>query len=139
MQHREGTIFYGAELFYWNSITSTSFINSSASKGPPDSHSSERQALGGWPCRRSSLGHLDFLCSCSLCSSHLFLISSASAKSLPFTYFIVPIFGQNLPLISRFPEEISSLSPSVVFFWFYALIIEEGLLVSPRCSLEIWV
>ena len=33
--------------------------------------------------------------------------------------------------ISNFPEEISSLSPSVVFLYFYTLFIEEGLLVSP--------
>ena len=32
-------------------------------------------------------------------SFHLFLISSASTRSLPFLYFIVPIFGQNAPLI----------------------------------------
>ena len=33
-------------------------------------------------------------------SFHLFLVSSASTRSLPFMSFIVPIFGQNVPLIS---------------------------------------
>ena len=33
-------------------------------------------------------------------SFHLFLISSASTRSPPFTSFIVPIFGQNVPLMS---------------------------------------
>ena len=36
--------------------------------------------------------------------------------------------------ISNFLEEISSLSPSVVFLYFFALFIEEGLLVSSCCN-----
>ena len=31
---------------------------------------------------------------------HLFLISCASVKSMPFLYFIVPIFASNIPLVS---------------------------------------
>ena len=38
--------------------------------------------------------------------------------------------------ISDFLEEISSLSHSVVFFYFFALSIEEGLLIFPCYSLE---
>jgi len=38
--------------------------------------------------------------------------------------------------ISDFPKEISSLSPSVVSLYFYALFIEEDLLISLCCSLE---
>ena len=34
--------------------------------------------------------------------------------------------------ISDFLEEISSLSHSVVFLYFFALIAEEGFLISPR-------
>ena len=41
--------------------------------------------------------------------------------------------------ISSLPEESSSLSPSVVFLYFYTLFIEEGLLVSPFYSLEICI
>ena len=33
--------------------------------------------------------------------------------------------------ISNFLEEISSLSPSIVFLYFFALITEEGFLISP--------
>ena len=33
--------------------------------------------------------------------------------------------------ISNFLEEISSLSPSVVFLYLFALIAEEGFLISP--------
>ena len=39
--------------------------------------------------------------------------------------------------ISNFLEEISSLSHSIVFLYFFALIIEEGFLISPCCSLEL--
>ena len=39
--------------------------------------------------------------------------------------------------ISNFLEEISSLSHSVVFLYFFALITEEGFLISPCCSLEL--
>ena len=41
-----------------------------------------------------------FLCSSSVYSYHLFLISSASVRSIPFLSFIVPIFAWNVPLVS---------------------------------------
>ena len=41
--------------------------------------------------------------------------------------------------ISNFLEEISSLSHSVVFFSFFALIAEEGFLISPCYSLELCI
>ena len=41
--------------------------------------------------------------------------------------------------ISSFPEEISSLSCSVVFLYFFALITEEGLPVSPCYCLELCI
>ena len=40
---------------------------------------------------------------------------------------------------SDFLEEISSLSPSVVFLYFFALIAEEGFLVSLCCSLQLGI
>ena len=39
--------------------------------------------------------------------------------------------------ICNFLEEISSLSHSIVFLYFFALITEEGFLISPCCSLEL--
>ena len=39
--------------------------------------------------------------------------------------------------ISNFFEEISSLSRSIVFLYFFALIAEEGFLISPCYSLEL--
>ena len=41
--------------------------------------------------------------------------------------------------ISNFLEEISSLSHSVVFLYFFSLIAEEGFLISPCFSLELCI
>ena len=41
--------------------------------------------------------------------------------------------------ISNFLEEISSLSHSIVFLYFFALITEEGFLLSPCRSLELYI
>ena len=41
--------------------------------------------------------------------------------------------------ISNFLEEISSLSNSIVFLYFFALITEEGFLISPCYSLELCI
>ena len=46
---------------------------------------------GSWRC---------FLYSYSVYSCHLFLISSASVRSIPFLSFIVPIFAWHVPLVS---------------------------------------
>ena len=41
--------------------------------------------------------------------------------------------------ISDFVEEISGLSHSIVFLYFFALITEEGFLISPSYSLELCI
>ena len=41
--------------------------------------------------------------------------------------------------ISNFIEEIASLSHSIVFLYFFALITEEGFLISPCYSLELYI
>ena len=41
--------------------------------------------------------------------------------------------------ISNFLEEISRLSPFIVFLYFFALITEEGFLISPCYSLELCI
>ena len=77
-----------------------------------------------------------FLYISSVYSCHLFLISSASARPLPFLSFIVSVFAWNF---SKFLKEISSLSHSVVFLYFFVLITEEGFLISPCYSLELCI
>ena len=84
-----------------------------------------------------SLG--SFLYSFSVYSCHLFLISSASVRSIPFLSFIVAIFAWNVSLVSNFLKEISSLSHSLIFLYFFALITEEGFLISPCYSLELCI
>ena len=44
---------------------------------------------------------MPFLHSSSLYCSHLFLISSASVRSLPFLFFFVPILAWNFPVMSQ--------------------------------------
>ena len=57
-----------------------------------------------------------FLYSSSVYSCHLFLISSASVRSIPFLCFMVPVFTWNVTLVSlNFPKEISSLTHSIIF------------------------
>ena len=81
-----------------------------------------------------------FLYSSFMYSCHLFLISSASVRSITFLSFIEPIFAWNNSLgISNFLKEISSLSHSIIFLYFFALITEEGFLISPCYSLELCI
>ena len=77
----------------------------------------------------------------------LFLISSVSVRSIPFLSFSV-LYWAHLCMkcslgISNFLEEIYSLFYSllysVVFLYFFALITEEGFLISPCYSLELCI
>ena len=72
-------------------------------------------------------------------SCHLFLISSASVRSITFLPFIVPIFSWNVPLVSLIFLKRSSLSHSIVFLYFFALITGEGFLISPFYSFELCI
>ena len=56
-----------------------------------------------------------FLHSSSVYSCHLLLISSASVNSIPFLFFIVPIFAQNVPLVSLIFLKRSLVFPSLLF------------------------
>ena len=56
-------------------------------------------ALGKWSHHRDYLGQEGLLYSSSIYSYHLFLISSASVRSMPFLSFIVPILGWNVPFV----------------------------------------
>ena len=97
-------------------------------------------ALGEWSHHHAYLAHENlFLDSPSVYSCHL-LISSASVRSLPFLSFIEPIFAWKVSLgISNFLEEISSLSHSIVFLYFFALITSEEFLSSLCYSLELCI
>ena len=67
----------------------------------------------------------------SVYSFHLFLISSASVRSLSFLSLYCSHRCMRYSLgISNFLEEISRLSHSVLFLYFFALIAEESFLIS---------
>ena len=67
--------------------------------------------------------------SSSVYSCHLFLISSASVRSMPFLSFIKPIFAWGVPLVSLiFLKRSLVFFSFVVFLYFFALISEEGFL-----------
>ena len=56
-----------------------------------------------------------FLYSFSVCSYHLFLISSASVRSIPFLSFIEPIFVWDVPLVSLIFLKRSLVFPILLF------------------------
>ena len=73
-------------------------------------------ALGEWSHHCDYLGYEDlFLYSSSVYSCHLFLISSASVRSLPFLSFIEPIFAWNVPLVSLLFLKRSLVFPILLF------------------------
>ena len=56
-----------------------------------------------------------FLYSFSVYSCHFFLISFASVRSIPFLFFIVPIFAWNIPLVSLVLLKRSLVFPTLLF------------------------
>ena len=56
-----------------------------------------------------------FLYSCSVYSCHLFLISSASVRSISFLSFIEPISAWNVPLVSLITLKRSLVFPILLF------------------------
>ena len=73
-------------------------------------------------------------------SCHLFLISSVSVRSLLFLSFYCAHLCMKYSLgSSNFLEEISSLFHSIIFLYFFALITEEGFLISSFYSLELCI
>ena len=81
-----------------------------------------------------------FSCIVLLCILATFSFYLLLVRSVPFLSFIVSIFAWNVSFgISDFLEEISSLSHSTVFLYFFALIIKESFLISPCYSLELCI
>ena len=80
-----------------------------------------------------------FLYHSSVYSCHLFLISSASVRSIPFVLYWAHFCLKYSLGISYFLEEIPSLSHSIVSLYFFALISEEGFFLSPGYSLELCI
>ena len=69
-----------------------------------------------------------------------FLIYSAYVRTIQFLSFIVPIFAWNVPLVSLIFLKRSLVFPILWFLlYFFALLTEEGFLVSPLYSLELCI
>ena len=62
-----------------------------------------------------SVSWRSFIYSSSVYSCHLFLISLASVRFIPFLYFIVPIFARNVPLVSLILLKRSLVFPILLF------------------------
>jgi len=76
-----------------------------------------RMSGSGWVITPSCLSGSwrSFLYSSSVYYGHLFLISCASVRSIPFLSFIVPIFAWNVPLVSLIFLKRSLVFPILLF------------------------
>ena len=77
-----------------------------------------------------------FLYNSSVYSCHLFFF--CLVHTIPVLYWAHFCIKCSLG-ISNFLEEISRLSHSVVFLYFFAFLAEEGFLNTPGYSLELWI
>ena len=142
--HIECSTFTASSFRIWNSSTGIPSLPLALfvvmlSKAHLTSHS---KIAGSWWVNTPSWlseSWRSFLYSSSVYSCHLFLISSASVRSIPYLPFIKPIFAWNIPLVSLIFLKRSLVSPSVVFLYFFALIAEESFLISPCYSLELCI
>ena len=75
--------------------------------------------------------------SSSVYSCHLYLISSTSVVFTISVLYHAHPYTKCFFHISSFQEEMASLSHSIILLYFFALLIEEGPLVSPCYSLEL--
>ena len=120
--HIESSTFTASSLRIWNS--STGILSPPLALFVvmlPEAHVTSHSRMYGSRSvitHRDYLGHEDLFLYGSVFSCHLFMISSASVRSILFLSFIVPIFAWNVPLVSwsdtNFLEEISGLSHCIV-------------------------
>ena len=109
----------------------------------PKAHLTLHSKMSGSGCLITALcffGSLrPLLYSSTVYSCHLFLISSASVRSIPFLDFIVPTFACNVPLVSLIFLE-RSLVFLILLFSSVSFLDHLGrLYLSPCCSLELCI
>ena len=80
-----------------------------------------------------------FLYTSSVYYCHLFLISSASVRSILFLSFIEPIFAWNVPLVPLIFLKRCLVFPILLFPCFFILVTEDGSLISPCYPLELCI
>ena len=142
--HTECSTFTASSFRIWNSSTgilppTLALFVVMLPKAHLTSHS--RMSGSRWVITSSWLtgSWRSFLYSSSVYSCHFFLISFASVRSYHFCPLLCPSLHEMFPGISNIREEISSLSHSIVFLYFFALITEEGFLISPCYSLKLCI
>ena len=118
--HIECSTFTASSFRIWNSSTGIpspplALFIATLSKAHLTSHS--RMSGSRWVITPSWLSGSwrYFLYNSSVYSCHLFLISSASVKSIPFLSFIVPIFAWNIFLVSLIFLNRSLIFPILLF------------------------
>ena len=95
VQHFHSIIFQDWRELNWNSIISSNFVVMFLMA--PWLRIPGSLALGEWSQHCGYLGHQDLFCF-PVYPCHIFLISYASVRSIPFLSFIEPIFAWNVPL-----------------------------------------
>ena len=117
--HIECNTFTASSSRIWNSLTGIplpplALFIVMLSKTHLTLHS--RMSGSEWSHHRAYLGREDLFCTVLLCiSCHLFLISSASVRSIPFLSFIETIFAWNVPLVSLIFLKRSLVFPILLF------------------------
>ena len=105
----------------------------------PKAHLTSHSRMSGskWVTKPSWLSEslIPFLYSSSVYSCLVFLIPSASVRSLQFILLCPPLHEIFPWYLQCSWWNVYSLSHSIAFLYFFALFIEEGLLVSPCYSL----
>jgi len=120
--HIECSTFTASSFTTWNSSTGIlspplAWFVVMIPKVHLTSHSRMSGSRWVWVITPSWLSGLwrSFLCSSSVCSYHLFLISFAFVRSIPFLSFIEPIFAWNVPLVSLILFKRSLVFPILLF------------------------
>ena len=140
--HIECSTFTALSLRIWNSTTGIPWAPLALFVVMlPKAHLTSHSRMSGsrWVITPSSLSGSwrSFFYSSSVYSCHLFLMSSASVRSICISVLFCAHLCMRSSLgFSNFLEEISSLSHSFVFLYFFTLITEEGFLISHCYSLE---
>ena len=118
--HFECSTFTASSFMIWNSSTGIqsaplALFIAMLPKAHLTSHS--RMSGSRWVITPSWLSGSwrSFMHSSSVYSCHLFLISSASVRSIQFLSFIVPIFTWNVPLVSQIFLKRSLVFPILLF------------------------
>ena len=136
--HIEFSTFTASSFRIWNSSISFFVVKL------PKAHLTLPSRMSGsrWVITPSWLSGLwrSFLYSSSVYSCYLFLISSVRSTLLLLGPYHFCLYWAHLCMkcslgISKFFEETSSLSHSIVFLYLFAMITEDGFLISPCYSL----